>query len=61
MIGGDSDANGIINAADKTQWNPNAGKSGYFGSDNDMDGQSDNVDKNDIWDENLNAQSVVPQ
>ena len=60
MIGGDSDANGTVNDLDKTQWNSNAGKSGYLNSDNDLDGQSDNVDKNDLWDVNLNAASKVP-
>ncbi len=60
MIAGDSDANGNVNNPDKTQWNSKAGKRGYLNSDNDLDAQSDNVDKNDIWDENLNLSSTVP-
>jgi uncharacterized protein (TIGR02145 family) len=52
MIGGDSDANGTVNSLDKTQWNSKAGKAGYLNSDNDLDGQSDNIDKNEIWDLN---------
>jgi hypothetical protein len=60
MIGGDSDANGIVNNLDKTQWNSNAGESGYLNSDNNLNGQSDNVDKNNLWDVNLNATSKVP-
>jgi hypothetical protein len=60
MIGGDSDANGVIHAADKTQWNSKAGKSGYLNSDNDLNGQSDNVDKNDLWDINFGAETKVP-
>jgi hypothetical protein len=60
MIAGDSDANGTVNNLDKIEWNNKAGDSGYLNSDNDLDGQSDNVDKNDIWIENQDLQSVIP-
>ena len=50
MVAGDSDANGIIDESDKnTNWNIEAGKTGYFPSDFNLDTQVDNEDKNNFW------------
>jgi len=49
MYGGDCDPNGIINQSDiDIRWRNDAGKSGYTPADLNLDGQSDNPDKNDI-------------
>ena len=61
MIGGDSDANGIINMDDKDlDWTTDAGKTGYFPSDLNLDTEVNNPDKNDIWEPNLGKESQLP-
>ena len=60
MYGGDVDASGIVNTADKAVWTGLAGTKAYLSSDMNMDLQIDNKDKNDIWSGNLNEQSKVP-
>ncbi len=61
MIGGDGDANGTVNTVDKTSfWSILTGKSGYLSSDYNMDGQTNNPDKNDTWLQNINRESQVP-
>ncbi len=61
MIAGDSDGSGIINADDKdVNWNGDAGKAGYFGSDLNLDSQVNNPDKNDLWETNLGEETKVP-
>ena len=61
MIGGDGDANGIINTVDKTSfWSILTGKTGYLSSDYNMDGQTNNPDKNDIWLPDISRESQVP-
>jgi len=50
MYGGDSDANGTVENLDiDTNWSSETGNAGYLSSDLDLDGQSNNKDKNDIW------------
>ncbi len=61
MVGGDSDGDGDVDAADKTAWTTNAGTKGYKGSDFNMDTQVSNQDKNDIFVENGSYTSQVPQ
>jgi pimeloyl-ACP methyl ester carboxylesterase len=62
MIAGDIDANGVIEPIDKEiGWTPNAGLQGYFPTDLDFDGQSDNPDKNEFWLRNLEKSSQVPE
>jgi hypothetical protein len=62
MIGGDADAGGSINEADlTTNWMTQAGLSGYLQSDVNLDGQSDNPDKNDLWLYNIGASSQIPE
>lgn len=61
MIGGNSDGNGIVDENDKdSYWSIDAGNNGYFGSDLNLDGQVNNPDKADLWEENLNLDSKVP-
>lgn len=60
MAGGDTDANGDINAADKALWTNNAGTKGYKATDHNMDVQVNNQDKNDTWAENGSYNSQVP-
>jgi hypothetical protein len=61
MIAGDSDANGEVEPADKTNdWNQAAGKRGYLFPDLNLDGQADNLDKDDFWLPNVGKGSMVP-
>ena len=61
MIAGNSDGNGTIDDNDKDiNWNGDAGKAGYFGSDLNLDSEVDNVDKNDIWDGNNGSSTEIP-
>jgi uncharacterized protein (TIGR02145 family) len=50
MIGGDSDASGIVLGLDLNPgWSVFAGETGYLSGDLNLDGQASNPDKNDIW------------
>ncbi|MEZ5198462.1 MAG: cohesin domain-containing protein [Bacteroidales bacterium] len=61
MYGGDGDANGTIETADKSSvWGTQAGMNGYHSGDFDMNGQVMNHDKNDVWYLNVNKQTQVP-
>ncbi|RLD54651.1 MAG: hypothetical protein DRJ05_14235, partial [Bacteroidetes bacterium] len=60
MVGGDADANGEIETADKTLWTNDVGTKGYKATDHNMDVQVDNQDKNDTWVENGSYSSQVP-
>ena len=62
MISGDADANGIIQQADKTTtWETSAGTQDYLPSDLNLDGQANNVDKDDYWLPNIGKGTQVPQ
>ncbi len=62
MIGGDANADGIINVSgDKPVWIPQAGKKGYLNSDINRDGQSNNKDKNNLWFRNLGEETYIPE
>jgi len=60
MYSGDADANGTVEATDKTVWQSQSGMRGYYSGDFDMNSQVMNQDKNDIWVENINKQTQVP-
>jgi len=61
MIGGDGDANGIVNSTDKTSfWSILTGKTGYLSGDYDLDGQINNTDKNEVWLDNIDENTQVP-
>ena len=61
LFGGDVDASGIVNDADKAMWSSLAGAKAYLSSDVNMDAQVDNKDKNDVWVKNVNEQTKVPE
>ena len=61
MVGGDANADGDIDAADKTLWTNDAGTKGYKDTDHNMDVQVNNQDKNDTWAENGSYLSQVPE
>jgi len=61
MVGGDANADGDINAADKTLWSNDAGTKGYKATDYNMDVQVNNQDKNETWAENGTYSSQVPE
>jgi len=60
MFGGDADANGTIEAADKTVWANQTGTTGYKSADLNMNVQVDNTDKNDVFVGNNGSSSQVP-
>lgn len=61
MYAGDADGNGEVHLDDiDIRWSGEAGSSGYFGGDMNMDGQVDNVDKNDVWLPNQTLTDQVP-
>jgi hypothetical protein len=61
MVTGDANADGIIDADDMVlSWNDESGKAGYLQSDINLDGQSNNLDKNEYWFPNLGKFSQVP-
>lgn len=61
MISGDGDANGKIELDDKiTIWSVISGFEGYNAADYNLDGQTNNPDKDDLWINNLGSQSIVP-
>jgi hypothetical protein len=61
MAGGDSDGDGIIILADKLLWENEAGRKDYLSSDFNLDTQTNNQDKNNIWHENTSMNSQIPQ
>jgi hypothetical protein len=62
MIAGDADANGNVQAEDKSLiWELAVGKRGYLSADLNLDGQDDNCDKNEFWLPNLGKGTQVPQ
>ncbi|MCK4980234.1 MAG: hypothetical protein KAS62_07550, partial [Candidatus Delongbacteria bacterium] len=61
MMGGDYDASGVIDDADKANgWNIEAGNAGYLNADYNLNGEVENIDKNDIWYENYGYEIQVP-
>ena len=60
MIGGDGNKDGQITPTDKSPlWDTQSGTQGYSESDYNLDTQTDNKDKDDIWAPNLGAGSQV--
>lgn len=61
MFSGDGDRNGLIGVGDKSlTWENQAGTAGYIFSDYNLDGESNNIDKDDYWLPNINKESQVP-
>lgn len=62
MIAGDGKADGMVNTDDKDlPWVEYAGKKGYLPGDYNLNGQVDNLDKNDLWMINIGTQTQVPE
>lgn len=61
MVAGDSNGDGTIDDLDKAAWQLNAGNTGYFQQDHNMDSEVDNSDKNDTWLQNLGRSSQIPE
>lgn len=62
MYAGDADANGNIDYSDKSaEWENDAGFAGYAPFDMNLDGQINNIDKNDYWLPNEGEGSQVPE
>jgi hypothetical protein len=61
MAAGDANHDRIIDFNDKALWAVFAGEAGYFGADLNLDGQTDNSDKNEAWKLNLNMSSQAPE
>jgi PKD repeat protein len=61
MIGGNGvPQDNTVNSSDKSLWNSDAGTKGYLFSDYNLDGETNNPDKNDIWIPNEGKVSQVP-
>ena len=61
MAAGDSDGNGLIGLPDKDDgWEIQAGESGYYSGDFNLDVQVDNIDKDDYWLPNVGKGAQVP-
>ena len=61
MIGGDGLPDGDVTTTDKFPlWDVQTGTQGYLESDYNLDTQSDNKDKNDIWFPNIGSGSQIP-
>ncbi len=61
MIGGDGNHNQEIDANDKlSSWENQAGEKGYLFGDYNLDGELNNLDKDDIWRLNEGKNSQVP-
>jgi hypothetical protein len=61
MYGGDANADGEVNSADKNVWRNQAGTAGYKSADLNMNGQADNPDKNELIVPNNNLHSQIPE
>ena len=61
MFGGDGNRDGEVTPTDKSPlWDTQSGTQGYLDSDYNLDTQSDNKDKDDIWAPNSGMGSMVP-
>ena len=61
MVTGDSNGDQSINDNDKVNaWSTEAGEAGYKGGDLNLNGEVNNIDKNDYWLSNKIYSSQVP-
>ncbi|MCF8368641.1 MAG: hypothetical protein K9G76_06330 [Bacteroidales bacterium] len=60
MIPADAEPDGTVDAIDYAIWRSYAGATGYQGEDMNLDGQVDNVDKNDLWTPNNGSGVQIP-
>lgn len=61
MISGDGNADKVVDMDDKDLWSAQAGNAGYLMTDTDLNGNTDNTDKNSKLLNNLERSSQVPQ
>ncbi len=62
MYGGEGELDGIIDNKDKSPvWDGEAGSQGYLITDYNLDGESSNIDKNDLMVPNLGKAAQVPE
>ncbi|NOX45699.1 MAG: hypothetical protein GXO89_01825 [Chlorobi bacterium] len=61
MIAGDANADKTVNSLDKTSWTLQSGTSGYKSADFDLNGEANNIDKNEKWEPNIGEGSQVPE
>ena len=61
MASGDGNADGSIDSIDKADWEPAAGTKGYSTYDYNLDGETDNPDKDDMWITNSGLTNQIPQ
>jgi hypothetical protein len=62
LVGGNANSDGLVSELDLTEkWDLEAGESGYYNGDMDMDAQVDNEDKNQIWHNNQGSSSTIPE
>ena len=62
MMAGDGNGDGEVSLSDiENVWRQQTGTKGYLEGDFDMDTQSDNMDKNDLWFPNNNKWSFIPE
>jgi PKD repeat protein len=61
MFSGDGDRSGTIEIEDKSDsWESEAGEAGYIFTDYNLDGQSNNIDKDEYWLPNIGKGTMVP-
>jgi len=61
MIGGDGNHDGQVSVNDMSPlWESEAGSQGYIYSDHNLDGESNNIDKDDFWLPNVGKGSQIP-
>ncbi len=61
MFGGDGDKSGGISSGDESPlWEVTAGTKGYLGTDYNLDSQSNNKDKDNVWVPNIGKGTQVP-
>ncbi len=61
MFSGDGNADGIVNSSDISPlWKDQSGNKGYLKSDFNLDGESNNIDKDEYWVPNEDKNSQVP-
>ncbi len=61
IYSGDANADGTIDNSDYLLWKTDAGKSGYMPTDFNLNGETENVDKNNKWYMNKGKTSQVPE
>ncbi len=62
MFAADGNSDGTVNSLDESPfWENEAGEAGYLNSDYNLNGQSENLDKDDYWVPNIGKGSQVPE